>query len=275
MSYRRHWITLAVVLAGGFLILGSQEPAIRESAPPIPTKVVAASGQVLIDTGAITRGQNVWQSIGGQEVGSIWGHGAYVAPDWGADWLHREAVFMLERYAAAEGGSYASLPAERQAALRERLRADLRSGNHDPATGVVTLSPERAAAFEDNAAHYASVFRDGVDAYAIPRGALDRRGPGPRHGRLLLVDQLGLRRRAARQGRELHAELAPRAAGRATSPPAGRWCGASSPSCSCWPASAAWCGGRAAARSRARWRPASPTATRSSASTPRPRSAPR
>jgi nitric oxide reductase subunit B len=34
----------------------------------------------------ITSGQNVWQSIGGQQIGSIWGHGAYVAPDWSADW---------------------------------------------------------------------------------------------------------------------------------------------------------------------------------------------
>jgi nitric oxide reductase subunit B len=28
------------------------------------------------------------RSLGGQEIGSIWGHGAYVAPDWSADWLH-------------------------------------------------------------------------------------------------------------------------------------------------------------------------------------------
>ena len=47
----------------------------------------------------IEAGQNVWQSMGGMEVGSIWGHGSYVAPDWTADWLHREAVFMLDDWA--------------------------------------------------------------------------------------------------------------------------------------------------------------------------------
>src|SRR3954464_13503611 len=28
----------------------------------------------------------------GMQLGSIWGHGGYVAPDWSADWLYREAV---------------------------------------------------------------------------------------------------------------------------------------------------------------------------------------
>jgi nitric oxide reductase subunit B len=35
------------------------------------------------------------------EIGSIWGHGSYVAPDWTADWLHREAY--LGGWAVAAG----------------------------------------------------------------------------------------------------------------------------------------------------------------------------
>jgi len=37
----------------------------------------------------------VWQSIGGQAIGTVLGHGAYVAPDWSADWLHRESEFLI------------------------------------------------------------------------------------------------------------------------------------------------------------------------------------
>jgi nitric oxide reductase subunit B len=40
----------------------------------------------------IEDGQNIWQTIGGMQQGSIWGHGSYLAPDWSADWLHREAL---------------------------------------------------------------------------------------------------------------------------------------------------------------------------------------
>ena len=74
---------------------------IINSAPPIPREVVTAEGRVLFDGETIRDGQNVWQSIGGQQVGSIFGHGAYVAPDWTADWLHRECVFTLDAWAKA------------------------------------------------------------------------------------------------------------------------------------------------------------------------------
>ena len=42
----------------------------------------------------------------------------YVAPDWTADWLHRKAMFILDRWSAMSDG-YAGLPTERRAALPE------------------------------------------------------------------------------------------------------------------------------------------------------------
>ena len=33
--------------------------------------------------------------MGGMESGSVWGHGSYVAPDWTADWFHRETIAIL------------------------------------------------------------------------------------------------------------------------------------------------------------------------------------
>jgi nitric oxide reductase subunit B len=173
MQMKRLWAALAVVIAASFVVIGSFEPRIRAAMPPIPARVVAPDGRVVLDGAAIQRGQNVWQSIGGQEVGTIWGHGAYVAPDWGADWLHREARFVLDRWAGAEGAAgYDALPAERQAALRERLASSMRANTYDAASGTVTIGAERAQAYQANAAYFGGVFRDGVDAYAIPRGAL-------------------------------------------------------------------------------------------------------
>ncbi|HYG66269.1 MAG TPA: nitric-oxide reductase large subunit, partial [Anaeromyxobacteraceae bacterium] len=166
MTHRKLWIALLVVMAGSFAVLGGYGPRIRASAPPLPTRVVTSGGQVVTDGESIMRGQHVWQSLGGQEVGSIWGHGAYVAPDWTADWLHREATFLLDGWAGGEG-AYAKLPPERQAALRARLEGAMRRNTYDPATGTITIDPLRAEAFATNAAHYADVFRRGRDAYAI------------------------------------------------------------------------------------------------------------
>jgi nitric oxide reductase subunit B len=172
-SYRGHWIALLLVIGVSFAVLGAWGPRISKAAPPIPERVLGPKGEVVMDAGGIRRGQDVWQSIGGQEVGSIWGHGAYVAPDWTADWLHREAIFVLDHWARAEGAAdYAALSGERQAALRERLTREVRKNTFDARTGTVRLSAERAAAFDTNAAHYAEVFGEGRDAYAIPAGAL-------------------------------------------------------------------------------------------------------
>lgn len=96
---RRLWWTLAVLFAISFGALGWIGGEIYRQAPPIPTQVVAADGSVLYTQDDIQRGRQVWQSIGGMQVGSIWGHGSYVAPDWSADWLHREAVGLLDLWA--------------------------------------------------------------------------------------------------------------------------------------------------------------------------------
>ncbi len=173
MKLKSHWIALVVVLLAGFAVLLNQKRELDSSQPPIPAKVITDDGQTLLSGEDIRRGQEVWQSLGGQHIGSIWGHGAYVAPDWSADFLHREAEFVLQRFAEREGAaSYASLPAEKQAALRERLRSMLHDNRYDPRTGVLSISADRALAFEHNAAHITSIFRDGKATYAIPRGAL-------------------------------------------------------------------------------------------------------
>lgn len=173
MRHKKLWWVLAAVFFGSFLVLGTQGVKIQQGLPPIPEQVLTAEGTVLLRGEAIRRGQNVWQSLGGQQLGSVWGHGAYVAPDWSADWLHRESVLVLDAWARAEGlADYESAPAERQAALRARLTALMRTNTFDPATGTITVSTVRAEAFRANAAHYADVFSQGRQAYAIPAGAL-------------------------------------------------------------------------------------------------------
>ncbi|MFN7930274.1 MAG: nitric-oxide reductase large subunit [Blastocatellia bacterium] len=173
MPYKRLWIALAIVVVGSFAILGGVGFSVISNAPPIPQQVVVQGGRVLLDHDTIQRGQGVWQSIGGQEIGSIWGHGAYVAPDWTADWLHREAIFILDQWAQEMGqANFAALPAEQQASLQARLRTIMRTNTYDAATGQITIPEVRAKAFETLATYYADVFAQGRNEYAIPRGAL-------------------------------------------------------------------------------------------------------
>jgi len=173
MSYDRLWIALGLVLVVSFAVLGGVGIKVMDNAPPIPSRVVTTSGVQLFDGKTIQDGQGAWQSIGGQEIGTVWGHGSYVAPDWSADWLHRECVFILEQWARETGASnYAALGDEQQAALRARLQGIIRRNTYDPATGTITLDPVRAAAFDNLSRYYSDVFSHGRDDYAIQPNAL-------------------------------------------------------------------------------------------------------
>ena len=173
MSYKKLWIALILVVVISFVVLGGVGIKILNDAPPIPSAVVASDGRVLFEGSFIRDGQNAWQSIGGQEVGTVLGHGSYIAPDWTADWLHRESMFILDRWARDAGsGQYSSLPVEQQAALQARLQQIMRRNTYDPVTRRITIDPLRAEAFDALAAYYADVFANGRNEYAIPRNAL-------------------------------------------------------------------------------------------------------
>ena len=103
MTTKKLWIGFIAVMVVSFSVLLYFGREIYRQAPPVPVKVITPDGTVLFTGQDIKDGQNVWQSLGGQEIGTVWGHGAYQAPDWSADWLHKEAVFILDNCIFAAG----------------------------------------------------------------------------------------------------------------------------------------------------------------------------
>lgn len=176
---RKLWTWLAVICVLSFAVLGWVGTEIYLSAPPIPQQVASRQGDELFGKGQVERGQQAWLSAGGQQLGSVWGHGSYLAPDWSADWLHREALALREIYAdKAHGKAFGQLDFEQQAALNARLTREMRANTWDARTGIITLSPERAQAVREVAAHYVSLFGSDprLDAlreqYAMSSGSL-------------------------------------------------------------------------------------------------------
>ena len=146
---KKLWILLGTVFIASFAVLGWIGVEIFRQAPPIPKGVVTTGGQVLIAEEVVMDGQNVWQAMGSMQVGSIWGHGSYVAPDWTADYMHREALFILNEWTAGKYGTDGSgIPGEQRAALQHRLQELVRTNTYDPVTGLITVDPLRARAFE-------------------------------------------------------------------------------------------------------------------------------
>jgi nitric oxide reductase subunit B len=179
MKTKGLWIGFILVMAISFGVLLYFGREIYRQAPPVPTEVVTTDGVTIFTAQQIKDGQNIWQSIGGQEVGTIWGHGAYVAPDWSADWLHREAEFIIGYYAQEQfQRPYSQLTEEEQAMLKVRLQKELRTNTYSAATGSLLISPVRAKAISEVSSHYTSLFMTDPkleklrNAYAIPANTI-------------------------------------------------------------------------------------------------------
>lgn len=178
-EYRKLWWTLIAVLTVTFMILGIAGVEVYRKVPPIPAKVVSASGEVLMTREDILDGQTAWQSTGGMQLGSIWGHGAYQAPDWSADWLHRELVAWLSLAAEKSyGKAFDALDIEQKAALTHRLQQEYRKNNLDIDSEILTVSELRAEAIAQTASHYDRLFsndpalRSKRDHYAMKENTL-------------------------------------------------------------------------------------------------------
>src|SRR5438270_11920196 len=170
------WLGLIFVLSFGALgYLGWQ---IYLSAPPIPKSVVTADGDVLFTGEQIQAGQQAWLSAGGQQMGTVWGHGSYVAPDWSADWLHREALALRAIRTQQHSAAQPSLTAIDRAAIDVALKEEMRHNGYDDSTGAITVSKERAQAIRQVAQHIETLFGSDPslaklrEQYAMVDGAL-------------------------------------------------------------------------------------------------------
>ena len=160
-QYKKLWYLLIAVLIFALTLLGFAGREVYRHAPPFPTTVQTQSGQVIFTRDNILAGQSAWQSTGGMEVGSILGHGAYQAPDWTADWLHRELMAWLNITAQERfGTSYDKLSAENQAALRALMTKEYKEGGKPAADGHVTISDTRAKAIAEAGKYYTALYGD-------------------------------------------------------------------------------------------------------------------
>lgn len=179
MSQKKLWIAFGLVVGLSFAVLLYYGAQIYQQAPPVPERVVDENGNELFKGNDIRDGQNIWQSIGGQEIGTVWGHGAYVAPDWTADYLHREAQFLLNKWSREEYGStFEELTEPEKMYLESRLQEFLRTNTYDEPTQTLVIHSERYEAFEHNKQHYTGIFMEDPEldelraAYAIAKNTI-------------------------------------------------------------------------------------------------------
>ena len=156
---KRLWIIFGLAMAFSFAVLLGFGNLIYQQAPPIARVVSEAHGEVIHTREEILRGQQVWRTLGGMQLGSVWGHGGYLAPDWTADWLHREASALADIVAQREyGARLDDLNELQRAYVTAAVRVEMRTNTHDPSDNSITVSAERARAMATVGAHYYGLF---------------------------------------------------------------------------------------------------------------------
>ncbi|CAD7286577.1 nitric-oxide reductase large subunit [Campylobacter suis] len=157
-EYKKYWLTLVAVLTIAFGILGYYGVEVYRSSPPI-IDFKDQNGNTVISKEKILKGQEAWQSIGGMQLGSIWGHGAYQAPDWSADWLHKELVAFLQIISKQKyAKNYDELNEIQKATLKTELKAQYRTNS--VTNDSVILSADRIAAIKIVSDEYSALFGD-------------------------------------------------------------------------------------------------------------------
>ncbi len=160
------WIQAAIlVVVTGFFVLGLLAYRTYMEQPPVPGKVVDPAGRVVFTGSDVHAGQEVFLQNGLMEYGSVFGHGAYLGPDYTADYLRRSASLVRRSYGGA-GSDSAS----------RRTVADFRTNRYESQSGTLTFTNAQADAFRRLVSYYGGFFSDSTSEHGlVPKAITDRR----------------------------------------------------------------------------------------------------
>jgi nitric oxide reductase subunit B len=143
----------------GFSILIGLTAMTYRDAPPVPERVTTETGETVFTGDDILAGQQVFLKYGLMENGTIWGHGAYLGPDFSAAYLHTltlDAGETLARQIFHRGWAELS-PIEQEPINNEVLRL-LKQNRYSPATGILRYTPAEAASFRGQIDKWSAYF---------------------------------------------------------------------------------------------------------------------
>ncbi|MBX5491401.1 MAG: cbb3-type cytochrome c oxidase subunit I [Chloroflexi bacterium] len=143
------WVQAGLlVVVFGFTVLGWLGYRAHTDAPPIPERVVDPAGNVLFTGDDILAGQQVFLRNGLMEYGSIFGHGAYLGPDFTAEALRHSALAVRDYYGGTTDVALA------------RTIEDFKTNRYDPTIGTLVYSAAQAAAFPELERYYHAFFSE-------------------------------------------------------------------------------------------------------------------
>ena len=160
---------LILVMIMGFTILIWLAVRSYQDAPPIPERVVDPAGEVVFTRNDILAGQQVFLKYGLMENGTIWGHGAYLGPDFSAEYLHvlsvgAGEVIAQQRY---KRGLKNLTSTERDLVNAETGQL-LKQNRYDPQTETLTITAAESASYHQQITKWTEYFSSPAGNAGLP-----------------------------------------------------------------------------------------------------------
>ncbi len=155
------WLrAVLIIMVLGFAGLLSITTLAYRNAPPIPAQVVDAQGASLFSGDDISAGQAVFLKYGLMDNGSIWGHGAYLGPDYSAAALHRMGEDTANAIAQQQYRQpLSALTLSQQAAVHAETAVALKTNRYDAASSTLHLTAPETVAYRQQIGYWTDYFR--------------------------------------------------------------------------------------------------------------------
>jgi hypothetical protein len=142
-------IAAIVTMVFGFTILIGLTVQAYRTAPPIPVRAIERGGAVIFTSDDVVAGQQVFLKHGLMANGTIWGHGAYLGPDFSAQYLHNWALDVADHAAQARfRRPYGELAPGERGEIDGSVARAMKENRYEPSTGTLTLSSTDADSFK-------------------------------------------------------------------------------------------------------------------------------
>ena len=152
-------IAAIVTMVFGFTILIGLTVEAYRQAPPIPARAVEPGGAIIFTSDDVVAGQQVFLKHGLMANGTIWGHGAYLGPDFSAQYLHNWALDVAD-HAAQERfhRPYVELTPDQQAEFDGSVARTMKQNHYNSSSGDLSLTSVDARSFERQIAYWTDYF---------------------------------------------------------------------------------------------------------------------
>lgn len=166
------WLVLICIIA--FSVLLGTGAIIWKNAPPVPATIRSPQQEILLTQPEIQAGQEIYLARGGQHIGSIWGHGSYLAPDWTADVLHRwglaTAGVLFNENPEFSQADLEALPVPERASLQAQVSEHFKTNRYDPQTHDLILTNAQTQGLKQVFQDYQKLLARGSAIHSIPDG---------------------------------------------------------------------------------------------------------